>query len=249
MGRVGLYVGQYSMQIGGVSGSILDAIQQAIMATPKKMAAKSKNSKPIGKTKTTRKSRKRNENGQLPDQQYFCDLLLADPHGNATKAYQTSHPNASLETATVNASKMLINTKVKVYLDKRKNEVIEGLKKKYEVSEDRIMEELAKIGFANMGEYVTWNGSQVLLIDSALLAEQQTAAVVEVSQSETKHGTNIRFKLADKKGPLELMGKKLGLFKEQVEHDVSDPLTQLIESIQEKRDVGPPNNNGTTTPA
>ena len=42
--------------------------------------------------------------------------------------------------------------------------------------------------------------------------------MAEVSETITKEGRTIRFKLHDKKGSLELLGRHLGMFPTKVEH-------------------------------
>ena len=82
-------------------------------------------------------------------QKLFCDEYLVDL--NATRAYKAAYKTCKKdETANVNGSKLLRNTKVKVYLEKR----IKDREKRTEITQDRVLNELAKIGFADIRNYL-----------------------------------------------------------------------------------------------
>ena len=89
--------------------------------------------------------------------------------------------------------------------------------KRTEITADRVLNELAKIGFADMATYTEWSNSGVTLISSDDLPEDASAAVAEVSETTTKDGGTVRFKLHDKLAALEKIGKHLNMFKEKVE--------------------------------
>ncbi len=82
-----------------------------------------------------------------------------------------------------------------------------------EVTVERIMDELALGGFADITDFVEWDKKGVRLKDSAKLDKAKRRGIVEVS--EGAHG--IRIKLMSKVNALELMGKQIGMFKQQLE--------------------------------
>ena len=86
---------------------------------------------------------------------------------------------------------------------------MEKREKRTEITQDRVLEELAAIGFAKGTDYaqIQSNG-HVSLTPTEVLTEGQKAAVLGVR--ETQYGVEI--KLADKVRALELLGKHLGLF-------------------------------------
>lgn len=102
---------------------------------------------------------------------------------------------------------------------------------------ERVLTELAKIGFANMLDYVTINALGEPIIDLSALDRDQAAAIQEVivdTHSEREGEDSIavrrvRFKLLDKRAALVDIGKHLGMFKERVEHTGKDG--QPIEMI------------------
>lgn len=109
------------------------------------------------------------------------------------------------------------------------------------VTVERIMAELARIGFADITRAVEWGEALamkpltlegeaageplivqgVALIASANLPPEVTAAISEVRK--TKEGISIKFH--DKTAALLNMGKQLGMFKEKMEHSGSISVT------------------------
>lgn len=97
-----------------------------------------------------------------------------------------------------------------------------------EVTQDRVLEELAAIGFAKGTDYASIVEGVVLVNDTGALTERQKAAIVSIKQ--TKEGVEI--KLADKGKALELLAKHLGLLTAQ-EKQEDGSLVQLIEGLRE----------------
>lgn len=100
-----------------------------------------------------------------------------------------------------------------------------------EVTQDRVLAELAKIAFADIRNAVRWGRSPVdteaeeanpnslgiypvELVPSSEIDDDTAAAVSEVSLTQT----GVKIKLHDKLAALEKIGKHLGMFKERVEH-------------------------------
>jgi phage terminase small subunit len=88
---------------------------------------------------------------------------------------------------------------------------------KFDLSAERILGELARIGLANMQDFLTVGpDGETRFIDPARLSRDQAAALQEVTFEEfTDHGKTkrrVRFKLADKRAALVDIGRHLGLF-------------------------------------
>ena len=122
-----------------------------------------------------------------------------------------------------------------------------------EITADRVLEEYAKIGFSEVtdflsvetervmvgtdpgtGEPISEIKQLVLMRDTAEIPPEKLAAIAEVKQA--KDGS-ISFKLHDKKGALDSIGKHLGMFVDKsqikVTHDFEDMTDEeLIKSIQ-----------------
>ncbi|MBU3208700.1 terminase small subunit [Clostridium algidicarnis] len=159
-----------------------------------------------------------------PKQKIFVDEYLVDL--NATRAYKVAYPNCKKEeTAAQAGSRLLRNVKVKEHIDKR----MKDREKRTEVTQDKVLQELAKIGFADIKDYLEYktaktvvqhdeNGEPVIdyqqivnVIDSK---EVDTSVIQEVSIG--KDGT-FKFKLYDKQKALVDIGKHLGMFTDKVE--------------------------------
>lgn len=131
-------------------------------------------------------------------QKRFVSEYLVDL--NATRAAQRAgykDPNIGRQLKTKNN----VSAAIQKAMEKRE--------KRTEITQDRVLEELAAIGFAKGTDYaqIQSNG-HVSLTPTEVLTEGQKAAVLGVR--ETQYGVEI--KLADKVRALELLGKHLGLF-------------------------------------
>ncbi len=111
-----------------------------------------------------------------------------------------------------------------------------------EITQERIMAELAKVAFSDIGKAVTWGPRQKALHDSVI---GETAGVGVKSSDEidadTRHaiaeiseGRNgVRIKLHDKLGALVKLGMQLGMFRERQPGDAEDnPLRLIVEAVQ-----------------
>ncbi len=81
-----------------------------------------------------------------------------------------------------------------------------------EITADQVLEELAKIGFANAGDFFEWGPDGIEVKSKADLTPAQQAVVAEVSETKTKDGGTVKVKLHDKVGALEKIGRHLGMF-------------------------------------
>jgi phage terminase small subunit len=156
--------------------------------------------------------------GLTPKHRLFIAEYLTDL--NATRAYMATGYRS--KSPAVEASKLLRIPKVAAEIAKRHGKRLGKL----EITADRVLEELALLGFANMLDYVKFqkNGKS-FDIDFSKLTRDQAAAIQEVTVDATG-GSNDgerrlvlrnKFKLADKRGALELLGKHLKLFPTKIE--------------------------------
>jgi phage terminase small subunit len=80
---------------------------------------------------------------------------------------------------------------------------------KKRVTADRVLEELGRMAFSNMSDYVEWGPGGITLRDHALLDEDQTAAVADVEPKG--NGKVARLKLYDKLAALNALARHLGM--------------------------------------
>lgn len=149
--------------------------------------------------------------------EYLVDL-------NATQA--AIRAGYSEKTATEQGSRLLTNVKVQEAIAKGQNKTAEKL----EITKDRIVEELAKIGFSNMLDYMRAGSDGDPYLYFSDLTREQAAALSEVTVEDFKDGRGedardvrrIKFKLHDKKGALVDLAKMLGFMVEKHEHSGPD---------------------------
>ena len=80
---------------------------------------------------------------------------------------------------------------------------------KKRVTADRVIEELGRMAFSNMRDYVAWGPEGIELRDHALLDEDQSAAVADVEPKG--NGKLARVKLYDKLAALNALARHLGM--------------------------------------
>ena len=145
-------------------------------------------------------------------QKIFADEYLIDL--NATRAYRVAYPSVKKdETARANGSRMLTNANVARYIVER----MEERQKRTEITQDRVVQELAAIAFARATDYaeVRYNGvnSVVVIKPTAELSDEQICAIAGI-----KEGANgIEIKLNDKEKALELLGRHLGMWNDKLD--------------------------------
>jgi phage terminase small subunit len=142
-------------------------------------------------------------------QKRFCDEYLID--FNATRAYKAAYKNCRKdETANVNGSKLLRNTKVQEYIAEKQQEMQERNK----ITQDTIIQELAKIALFNIKDIYNEDGT----LKKVTELDDDTAKAISGVKILQKAGAMkiILSKTNDKTKALELLGKHLGMFKENV---------------------------------
>lgn len=123
-----------------------------------------------------------------------------------------------------------------------------------DITADRVLKELAKIGFADVRKAIKWQGSlvteednpdggdtlviknvvtnNVQIISSEDIDDDTAAAISEISQNSNG---GIKLKLHDKRAALVDIGKHLGMFVDRVDqrttHEAGDSLEALMERI------------------
>ncbi len=144
-------------------------------------------------------------------QEYLVDL-------NATAAAQRAgykDPNIGRQLITKNN----VSAAIQEAIEKRQNRV--------EITQDRVLQELASIAFAKGTDYASIISGIVMMNDTGELTEEQKAAIVSIKQ--TKEGVEV--KLADKMKALELLARHLGLLQAQ-EKQEDGMLPKLIEELK-----------------
>jgi len=172
------------------------------------------------------------------NQKIFANEYLIDR--NATRAYKAAYPNCKKDiTARVNGSKALTNTNIANYIEQR----MKDREKRTEITQDMVLKELAKLGFFDPRKLFHPDGKPKDITE----LDDDTAACIaglEVLEQYEGNGDNReyvgyvkKYKLTDKKGSLELLGRHLGMFKDKVEvsGSMEMQMSLLDDMIQQMR--------------
>jgi len=164
------------------------------------------------------KNTKNTQKGLTPKQLLFIDKYF-ELKFNGTEAYLQAYPHVKKrETARAAAARMLANVSINEEVERRQKEAREASKDIV----DKIREEIEHLAFARMGTYLSFGPQGVVLKDSNDMTPEELAAVAEVTETITKEGGSIKFKLHPKKDNLELLMKYYGLIVDKSEHTGKD---------------------------
>lgn len=142
---------------------------------------------------------------------YFCS------NGNNGTEAATS-AGYSPKTAKVQASRMLANPRIKAEIDKVMGKTLAKL----EVTVERVLLEVSRLAFADIRKCFNPDGTLKPLheLDDDAAAALVGMDVVEIENDGQTRVVAKKFKLADKRGSLELLGKHLKMWTDKIE--VSD---------------------------
>lgn len=177
-------------------------------------------------------------------QKRFCDEYLIDL--NATRAYKVAYSRCKKdETANVNGSKLLRNTKVQEYISKKMKE----REKRTEITQDMVIKELAKIAFLDIRKLYTENGQLKNIADmdsetAGAISSLETLEEYEgYGDDREKIGDTQKVKLLDKTKALELLGRHLGIFNDKMDVNVQEKeekknaISDILNQMQSADDV------------
>jgi phage terminase small subunit len=159
----------------------------------------------------------------------FCEHYLANGQRGVDAAISAGY---SAKTARSQAHKLLRKKAVKEYISAKKQELLGKLN----ITQEMIIEEMAKIAFANVTDYLDWNSEELIIKPSYEIPAHKRAAIAEISRTYTKGQSVISFKLHPKLAALIQLGKHLGIFQDKVQVTGKDdqPINVNL-SIDEKR--------------
>lgn len=147
--------------------------------------------------------------GITDQQKLFCHEYMKDFNGTQA-AIRAGY---SKKTANEQAVRLLANISLQKYLETLKQKAAN----KNEELTERIKNELIKIGFSDIREYLDEDNT---IKDISQLPKELTACVESIKKSETKFGegkstgtkTSIQFKLHSKLDALEKLARYVGLY-------------------------------------
>ena len=175
-----------------------------------------------------------------PKQERFVKEYMIDL--NTTQA--AIRAGYSEKTAEQQGYQLLQNTSVSAAVAK-------AMKKrgdKLEITADRVLKELALIGFANMEDFIRITDEGDAFVCLSGLTREQAAAISEITVEDYMDGRGddardvrrTKFKLSDKRAALVDIGKHLGMFVSKHEHTGADggPIkTEVVTPAQVQKEI------------
>ena len=162
-----------------------------------------------------------------PKQERFCREYVIDLNGTQAAIRAGYSENSAKEQASENLTK----PNIVAFIEQLQSEI----SKRLEITADMVVQELAKLGFHNVQDFVK-NGNDIK--DISKMEREKVAAVsgVKVTEFVSEHGTKTttELKFHDKKGALELLGKHLGVFEKDNTQRKQDIKTLVIETVASK---------------
>jgi phage terminase small subunit len=154
----------------------------------------------------------------------FARAIVEGKSGRA--AYHAAGYTAKDRVADANASRLLTNANVAARIAELQKEAAKGAV----MTGREVLEELSRLGRANMADYMRVGPDGDPVLNFAALTRDQAAALVEVTVEDfldsrgedARQVRRVKFKLADKRGALDLLGKYHKLFAERREHSGLD---------------------------
>ena len=146
-----------------------------------------------------------------PRYQAFVDNYVISKNGSDAARKAGFSENG----AHVTGIRLLRIPTIKAEIDRR----LAADAEKLEITRERVLREMARIAFADMGHYMKVGPDGQPVLDFSGLTAEQTAALQEVTVEEFSDGRSdkrevrrVKFKLADKSKNLENLARHLNLF-------------------------------------
>ncbi|WP_395150801.1 terminase small subunit [uncultured Allofournierella sp.] len=154
-----------------------------------------------------------------PKYKAFADAYLSNG-GNAYRAALTAKYSENF--ARAKSYQLLDREDIQDYITYRRKQMARRA-----VSPERVLLELAAIGFANATEVAKIEGGELVLADTEDVPADTRKAIVGIKQGQS----GIEIKMADKIKALELIGRNLGMW-ESAETNEQEGVT-IVDDIPE----------------
>lgn len=174
---------------------------------PAKTTANSSN-KRGSSAKPGKPAKKSADSTSTPSQKVFVQEYLVDL--NATRAAKSA--GYSEKSASEQGSRLLGNIKIQKAIQRAMQQRAE----RTQVTQDRVVTELARIAFGDLSEVMSWSSSGLSLKDSAELTADQLASIAEISETSSEKSQSMRIKRHDKVRALEILARHLGMLNDKL---------------------------------
>ncbi len=146
--------------------------------------------------------------------QHFCATYDVR---NAARAIGAKHPDQT-------GHQLMADPYVKAKI----KEQLAPIYARLEVTKERVLGALAMVAFGDIRDVCEWDNDGVYIKPSTLLEKWQSYGVVEVTQTQTQYGTNVRVKMADKIQAVDRLGRYLKLFADTGEAEMPYTIEGLL---------------------
>jgi phage terminase small subunit len=173
-----------------------------------------------------------------------AQAYIADPAKIGWRAYKHVYPKSSQHAAETAFGRLLRNAEFSARISEMNAQAAEGAV----ATARQVLEELTKIGLANMQDYMRAGPDGDPVLDFGSLSRDQAAALQEVTVENFMNGRGddarevrwVKFKLADKRAALVDLGRHHKLFTDKTELTEKNrsPVTLKVRWL-DTEDVGP----------
>jgi len=158
----------------------------------------------------------------------FVAEYLANGY-DAKAAYMSVFPRASARSAMTTGPALLKSDACQDILNQVRSNVME----KMEISEERILQEIACLAFVDLTTLYTDAGE---LLPISEMPEHARRAISGLETSDGPLGTTLRkLKVESKRGALELLGKNLKMFTDRTEISGEMTLAQCVADLDKRK--------------
>jgi len=142
-----------------------------------------------------------------PKQSAFVQEYLVDLNATQAAIRAGYKAKTARQIAAENLSKLNIQSAIQEGMQKREQRT--------EITQDKVIEQLAKIAFLDIKDVVTWADKEGIKIRPS--EEVDGTVLTEVSETLSEGGWTKKVKMSDRMRALEMLGKHLGMFKENIQ--------------------------------
>ncbi|HKW55283.1 MAG TPA: terminase small subunit [Stellaceae bacterium] len=177
-----------------------------------------------------------------PRQQRFVEEYLVDPNGHQAALRAGYAPRGARQTVTHLLKHPEIAQAIRRGMDARSQRM--------RLDADRVLAELARIAFADIGNLVDWGPDGVTLKPKERLSADDRAAVAEVAAGAGKYGAGPRLRLHSKQRALDAIARHFGLYGKTAQRfepaqreggkSAREILMEKLEAMQASRDARSP---------
>lgn len=182
-------------------------------------------------------------------QQLFILEYLVDKNATQAAIRAGYSVRTARKIATENLSKPVIKAAINAEIEKQKARIT--------FTADQVLEELARVGFADMKDFIEIDeGGAIRALPLETLAEGKSRVIKKVREKRTIKSTaegdqildsTYEFELCDKVKSLELLARHLGLLHDKTEIDLKQPVQITIKKFCSRKTAKDPDGNRATS--